>query len=88
MAKGSRRKSGQKLRALMRTQEINDMLSKSITESEALQNTGDDRPTYESHVTDILDTEESETKTGRKRRTKTKKTKPKKSPKGKKKRRR
>ena len=43
MAKISRRKSGQKLMALMCTQEINDMLSKSITESEALQNTGDDK---------------------------------------------
>ena len=88
MAKNPRRRSGQKLRALMRTQEINDMLSKSITESEALQNTGDDRPTYESHVTDILDIEGGETKTGRKRMAKTRKAKPKMASKGKKKRRR
>ncbi len=49
------KKSGNKLKALMRTQQINDFLSKSITESEALQNSGDDRPVYESHVTDLLD---------------------------------
>lgn len=52
--KGGRGKSGDRLRALMRTQEINELLSKSITESEALQNSGDDRPVYESHVTDLL----------------------------------
>jgi hypothetical protein len=55
MAKGSKRKSSEKLRALMRTQEINELLSKSITESEALQNSGDDRPVYDSHVIDLLD---------------------------------
>ena len=49
------KKSGNKLKALMRTQQINDFLSKTITESEALQNSGDDRPVYESHVTDLLD---------------------------------
>ncbi len=52
--KAGRGKSGDRLRALMRTQEINELLSKSITESEALQNSGDDRPVYESHVTDLL----------------------------------
>lgn len=57
MAKSSKKKSNEKLRALMRTQEINELLSKSITESEALQNTGDDRPVYESHVTDLLEGE-------------------------------
>jgi len=59
MAKASKRnskkKSSDKLKALMRTQQINELLSKSITESEALQNSGDDRPVYESHVTDLLD---------------------------------
>ena len=49
------KKSINKLKALLRTQQINDFLSKSITESEALQNSGDDRPVYESHVTDLLD---------------------------------
>ncbi len=57
MAKGSKRKSGEKLKALMRAQKINEFLSKSITESEALQNSGDDRPTYESHITDLLENE-------------------------------
>lgn len=53
--RGSKKKSSDKLKALMRTQEINELLSKSITESEALQNSGDDRPVYESHVTDLLE---------------------------------
>lgn len=55
MGKGSRKKSSDKLKALIKTQQINEMLSKSLTESEALQNSGDDRPAYESHVTDLLD---------------------------------
>ncbi len=54
MAKPSK-KPADKLKALIKTQEINEMLSKSITESEALQNSGDDRPEYEAHVTDLLD---------------------------------
>lgn len=59
MAKSSKRRSSEKLRALMRTQAINELLSKSITESEALQNSGDDRPVYESHVTDLLESKPS-----------------------------
>gem|GEM_PF-5919806 len=63
MAKGSKKSSkknsGEKLRALMRTQAINDILSKSITESEALQNSGDDRPIYDSHVNDLLENKTS-----------------------------
>ena len=88
MAKSSRRKSGQKLKALIRTQEINDLLSKSITESEALQNTGDDRPVYESHVTDLLGAESQEAnKTRRKGNHSPKKSRSKRASKGKKKRR-
>lgn len=63
MAKGKpKKRTSDKLRALMRTQEINDLLSKSITESEALQNSGDDRPTYESHVIDLLEGKGSRTR--------------------------
>jgi hypothetical protein len=73
MAKGSkgqssRKKPNQKLEALMRTQKINELLSKSITESEALQNSGDDRPVYESHVTDLLEEEEAPQQAKRKAR--------------------
>ena len=49
------KKSVDKLKALMLSQHINDLLSKTLTESEALQNSGDDRPVYESHVTDLLE---------------------------------
>jgi hypothetical protein len=86
MAKGSKKSSkknsGEKLRALMRTQAINDILSKSITESEALQNSGDDRPIYDSHVNDLLENKTSgETKMSsqRKRPSKTAKSSKKKS---------
>ncbi|MCL5100727.1 MAG: hypothetical protein M1122_02125 [Candidatus Marsarchaeota archaeon] len=50
-----KKKSSDKLKALMRTQELNEFLERSTIESEALQNVGDDRPSYESHVFDLLE---------------------------------
>ncbi len=49
------KKSVAKLKALILSQHINELLSRTLTESEALQNSGDDRPVYESHVTDLLE---------------------------------
>lgn len=51
----SESRSSSKLRALLKTQEINELLEKSTIESEALQNSGDDRPVDESHVLDLLE---------------------------------
>ena len=48
-------KKSKKIQALLRSQNIENQLRKSIIESEALQNSGDDRPEGETHVNDILD---------------------------------
>jgi hypothetical protein len=53
MAKKSR--SAERLKALIKTQQINELLEKSTIQSEALQNVGDDRPAYESHVLSLLE---------------------------------
>ncbi len=60
-AQGSTKVSGKRdgsrnarVRALVRAQEMNEMLKKSIIESEALQSSGDDRPWGEQHVYDLL----------------------------------
>ena len=55
--KKRRASSLQKLRALAKTQLINEMLEKSTIESEALQNMGYDRPVDESHIIDLLNAE-------------------------------
>ncbi len=60
-----------KLQALMRSQEINAMLKKSLIESEALQSSGDDRPQGEDHISKLL---EEDSPTGRFPRTKASKT--------------
>jgi len=39
----------------MRSQEINEMLKRSMIESEALQSSGDDRPSGEDHISKLLE---------------------------------
>ncbi len=51
-----------RVRALVRAQEMNEMLKRSIIESEALQSSGDDRPWGEDHISDLLNEEHSGTK--------------------------
>ncbi len=74
----------QKLRALEKTQHINDMLERSTIESEALQNAGYDRPVDESHILDLLNVEEASPKRAKrsKAQKRTRLNKPKKTPKG------
>ncbi len=47
--------SSKKLLALKKTQEIAQLLAKSTMESQALSNSGDDRPAGEDHVLDLLE---------------------------------
>jgi hypothetical protein len=51
----SRKGSGTMLQAILRAQQMNDMLKKSIIESEALQSSGDDRPSGEDHISNLLE---------------------------------
>lgn len=55
-ARAAPRKSrgSEKLRALVRTQELNELLERSTIESEALQYSGDDRPVSEEHILTLL----------------------------------
>ncbi|MCL5427589.1 MAG: hypothetical protein M1321_00175 [Candidatus Marsarchaeota archaeon] len=43
-----------RVRALMRAQEMNDILKRGIVQSEALQSSGDDRPWGEDHISELL----------------------------------
>lgn len=47
--------NSKKIQALKRSQEIENILKKGIMESEALQNSGDDRPEDESHINELLE---------------------------------
>ncbi|MGC8479795.1 MAG: hypothetical protein ACP5M9_03985 [Candidatus Micrarchaeia archaeon] len=47
--------NAKKIQALRRSQEIDSLLKKSIMESEALQSSGDDRPEDESHINELLE---------------------------------
>ena len=49
--------NAKKIKALRRAQEIENMLKRSIIESEALQSGGDDRPVDESHINELLEEE-------------------------------
>ena len=51
---------------MMRTQQINAMVEKGTIESEALQSSSSDRPVDESHILDLLKSEDAEGGAGRK----------------------
>lgn len=53
--KAYRKRLHEKLRALFRTQKINELVEKTSIESQALQYSGDDRPITEGHVIDLLE---------------------------------
>ncbi len=57
MSKGEvlSKNNSKKIQALKRSQEIENILKKGIMESEALQNSGDDRPEDESHINELLE---------------------------------
>lgn len=52
--------NSKKLEKLRRSQEIESQLEKSIVETEALQSGGDDRPEGETHINEILKSDEEE----------------------------
>ncbi len=53
-----------KIKALARAREINNLLAKGALQSEALQNAGEDRPADESHVLDLLSSNREESQQG------------------------
>ena len=63
VSKKAQKSSGsvnERVKALVRAQEMNEMLKRSIIESEALQSSGDDRPLGEEHISDLLNEKSDE----------------------------
>ena len=59
-SRAGRSKNASKLQALIRSQQINELLKRSTIESEALQSSGDDRPIGEQHIGDLLEPDSTE----------------------------